>query len=241
MGSAVIAQGSQCVGLSAAATRVVANSSGRRELRTQFYGMRAGAFATAGRVRSIATATTRVLLPIRARVISETVEEKDLPVTTDSLKFNFDTYMDTKAKAVEVALDKAVPMQYPEKIHEAMRYSLLAGGKRVRPTLCIAACELVGGSEETAMPVACALEMVHTMSLIHDDLPCMDNDDLRRGKPTNHKVIALNPTSRAFQLACRLMQNRAFLEVKQCCTGHSHSRFLEWDNVSMAFHEQKPR
>ncbi|KAF7828815.1 geranylgeranyl pyrophosphate synthase, chloroplastic-like [Senna tora] len=70
-----------------------------------------------------------------------------------------------------------------------MRYSLLAGGKRVRPILCIAACELVGGREETAMPAACAVEMIHTMSLIHDDLPCMDNDDLRRGKPTNHKVF----------------------------------------------------
>ncbi|TKY70485.1 Geranylgeranyl pyrophosphate synthase [Spatholobus suberectus] len=64
-----------------------------------------------------------------------------------------------------------------------------AGGKRVRPVLCIAACELVGGSEATAIPAACAVEMIHTMSLIHDDLPCMDNDDLRRGKPTNHKVF----------------------------------------------------
>ncbi|CAN0911979.1 Geranylgeranyl pyrophosphate synthase, chloroplastic [Linum grandiflorum] len=69
-----------------------------------------------------------------------------------------------------------------------MRYSLLAGGKRVRPVLCLAACELVGGTEPMAMPAACAVEMIHTMSLIHDDLPCMDNDDLRRGKPTNHIV-----------------------------------------------------
>ena len=69
-----------------------------------------------------------------------------------------------------------------------MRYSLLAGGKRVRPALCLAACELVGGDIAAAMPSACALEMIHTMSLIHDDLPSMDNDDFRRGKPTNHKV-----------------------------------------------------
>ncbi|KAI3679404.1 hypothetical protein L2E82_51313 [Cichorium intybus] len=69
-----------------------------------------------------------------------------------------------------------------------MRYSLLAGGKRVRPILCIAACELVGGDDSTSMPAACVVEMIHTMSLIHDDLPCMDNDDFRRGKPTNHKV-----------------------------------------------------
>lgn len=70
----------------------------------------------------------------------------------------------------------------------ALRYSLLAGGKRVRPALCLAACQLVGGSIEQAMPTACAVEMVHTMSLIHDDLPAMDNDDFRRGRPTNHKV-----------------------------------------------------
>ncbi|PPR91523.1 hypothetical protein GOBAR_AA29159 [Gossypium barbadense] len=70
-----------------------------------------------------------------------------------------------------------------------MRYSLLAGGKRVRPILCIASCELVGGDESLAMPIACAIEMIHTASLIHDDFPCMDNDDLRRGKPTNHKVF----------------------------------------------------
>lgn len=68
------------------------------------------------------------------------------------------------------------------------RYSLLAGGKRIRPALCLAACELVGGTIEQAMPTACAMEMIHTMSLIHDDLPSMDNDDFRRGKPTNHKV-----------------------------------------------------
>ena len=69
-----------------------------------------------------------------------------------------------------------------------MRYSLLAGGKRLRPILCLAACELAGSDPEKAIPTAVALEMIHTMSLIHDDLPSMDNDDLRRGRPTNHKV-----------------------------------------------------
>ena len=69
-----------------------------------------------------------------------------------------------------------------------MRYSLLAGGKRLRPVLALAACEAVGGSLEAAMGFACAIEMIHTYSLIHDDLPCMDDDDLRRGRPTNHKV-----------------------------------------------------
>ena len=67
-----------------------------------------------------------------------------------------------------------------------MKYSLMAGGKRIRPILCIAACEMFGGREEVAMPTAVAIEMIHTMSLIHDDLPAMDNDDMRRGKPTNH-------------------------------------------------------
>ena len=62
----------------------------------------------------------------------------------------------------------------------------MAGGKRIRPVLCLAACEMLGGTEEMAMPTAVALEMIHTMSLIHDDLPSMDNDDMRRGKPTNH-------------------------------------------------------
>lgn len=104
-------------------------------------------------------------------------------------EFQFREFLSAKAKRVDQALDEAVPLQHPVKIHDAMRYSLLAGGKRVRPILCIAACELVGGDESMAMPVACALEMIHTMSLIHDDLPCMDNDDLRRGKPTSHKVF----------------------------------------------------
>lgn len=76
-----------------------------------------------------------------------------------------------------------------QKLLDAMRYSLEAGGKRVRPMLTVAFCDLCGGSVDTALPFACAVEMVHTYSLIHDDLPCMDNDDLRRGKPSNHKVF----------------------------------------------------
>ena len=77
----------------------------------------------------------------------------------------------------------------PERLLEAMRYSLEAGGKRLRPVMLLAACDMAGGDVNTAMPFACALEMIHTYSLIHDDLPAMDNDDLRRGKPTNHKVF----------------------------------------------------
>jgi geranylgeranyl diphosphate synthase type II len=76
-----------------------------------------------------------------------------------------------------------------KRIWDAMNYSLLAGGKRLRPVLALAVCEMLGGDEKLLMPFACAIELIHTYSLIHDDLPCMDNDDLRRGKPTNHKVF----------------------------------------------------
>ncbi|CAA0382426.1 Isoprenoid synthase domain superfamily [Arabidopsis suecica] len=103
--------------------------------------------------------------------------------------FDFKLYMIRKAESVNAALDVSVPLREPLTVQEAVRYSLLAGGKRVRPLLCIAVCELVGGDEATAMSAACAVEMIHTSSLIHDDLPCMDNADLRRGKPTNHKVF----------------------------------------------------
>merc|ERR1719359_1362587 len=109
------------------------------------------------------------------------------PATAAST-FEFNAYVKEKAGLVQKALDASVPMQYPETIHESMRYSLLAGGKRIRPMLCLATCELVGGDPASAMPTAVGLEMIHTMSLIHDDLPAMDNDDFRRGVPTNHKV-----------------------------------------------------
>lgn len=79
--------------------------------------------------------------------------------------------------------------EFPQaKLGEAMRYSLMAGGKRIRPMLVLEFCRISGGDVEKALPVACAIEMLHTYSLIHDDLPCMDNDDLRRGRPTNHVV-----------------------------------------------------
>ena len=102
--------------------------------------------------------------------------------------FDLKSYLKQQKVTVEKALDTSIAIARPEKIYEAMRYSLLAGGKRLRPILCLATCELMGGTEAMAMPTACALEMIHTMSLIHDDLPAMDNDDFRRGKPTNHKV-----------------------------------------------------
>jgi len=106
----------------------------------------------------------------------------------ESPAFDLLTYLKKRQAEVDAALDRSLPLAYPEKIYEAMRYSLLAGGKRLRPIICLATCELAGGTMEMALPTACALEMIHTMSLIHDDLPAMDNDDYRRGKLTNHKV-----------------------------------------------------
>lgn len=92
-------------------------------------------------------------------------------------------------KQIDENLDKFLEEKYPQEIFKSMRYSVLAGGKRLRPVLCLEACRVFGGNQEDAMPTACAIEMLHAQSLIHDDLPCMDNDDFRRGKPTNHKVF----------------------------------------------------
>jgi geranylgeranyl diphosphate synthase, type II len=98
--------------------------------------------------------------------------------------------IEERRRLVDTALDRALPSEtaWPETIHRAVRYSLFAGGKRIRPVLVLASAEAVGGAIEDALPLACAVEMIHTYSLVHDDLPAMDNDDLRRGRPTNHKV-----------------------------------------------------
>jgi geranylgeranyl diphosphate synthase type II len=97
----------------------------------------------------------------------------------------------SRQKLVDQALDHFLPKstRKPTTIHKAMRYSLFAGGKRLRPILCLAAAEACHGNIEDAMPAACAVECIHTYSLIHDDLPCMDDDDMRRGRPTSHKVF----------------------------------------------------
>ncbi len=97
---------------------------------------------------------------------------------------------------IEAALEKYLPPADPcalgSTVNEAMRYSLLSGGKRIRPVLTLAFCELCEGNISTALPFACGVEMIHAYSLIHDDMPCMDDDDMRRGKPTNHKVYGEN-------------------------------------------------
>lgn len=110
---------------------------------------------------------------------------------TSSRPFDFDAYCASRRQAVEDALATHLPSedQPPTVLHKAMRYSVLAGGKRLRPLLCLAACEACGAPYQPALLPAIALEVLHTYTLIHDDLPCMDNDDLRRGRPTNHKVF----------------------------------------------------
>ena len=100
-------------------------------------------------------------------------------------------YLKERCTLVDEALDRFLPKadELPFSLHKSMRYSVFAGGKRIRPILMLAACEAVGGDIFLAMPAACAMEMIHTYSLIHDDLPAMDDDDFRRGNPTNHKVF----------------------------------------------------
>jgi len=104
---------------------------------------------------------------------------------------NLKPYLITRQKLIDRALDRYLPKANtkPATLHRAMRYSLFAGGKRLRPILCLAAAEACHGNIRDALPVACALECIHTYSLVHDDLPSMDNDDFRRGRPTCHKVF----------------------------------------------------
>ncbi len=105
--------------------------------------------------------------------------------------FDLPKFLATRAAAVDRALDRFLPAATakPATIHRAMRYSLFAGGKRIRPALCLAAAAAVGGDEAQALPLACAVECIHTYSLVHDDLPAMDDDDYRRGKLTSHRVF----------------------------------------------------
>ncbi|XP_051144943.1 heterodimeric geranylgeranyl pyrophosphate synthase small subunit, chloroplastic [Andrographis paniculata] len=113
--------------------------------------------------------------------------------STVSPKFDLKTYWTSLIKEIDDKLDQAIPVKYPEQIYEAMRYSVLAdGAKRAPPVMCVAACELFGVSRAAAFPTACALEMVHAASLIHDDLPYMDDDASRRGQPSNHTVFGVD-------------------------------------------------
>jgi geranylgeranyl diphosphate synthase type II len=137
-----------------------------------------------------------------------------------SHSFDLKRYLETRTEAVNRALDRFLPSEttQPATIHKAMRYSLFAGGKRMRPALCLAAAEACGGRAEAAMPLACAVECIHTYSLIHDDLPAMDNDDYRRGKLTNHKVFGEGIAilagdallTQAFEIAAEFAETRRY-------------------------------
>jgi len=104
---------------------------------------------------------------------------------------NIDHYLKEKKNIIDSCLLKLLPRpeEHPQSIHQAMHYTLFAGGKRIRPILTLACAESLGYDREKVLPCACALELIHTYSLIHDDLPAMDNDDLRRGMPSSHKVF----------------------------------------------------
>jgi geranylgeranyl diphosphate synthase type II len=140
--------------------------------------------------------------------------------------FDLEQFLATRTVAVNRALDQYLPpaTARPATIHQAMRYSLFAGGKRMRPALCLAAAAACGGRETEAMPLACAVECIHTYSLVHDDLPAMDNDDYRRGKLTNHKVFGEGVAV----LAGDALLTQAF-EVAAKCKGwprYSHQRLI---------------
>jgi len=146
--------------------------------------------------------------------------------STNKQRFHLQAFLATRTAAVNRALDSFLPKANvkPRTIHEAMRYSLFAGGKRMRPALCLAAACACSGKEAEAMPLACAVECIHTYSLIHDDLPAMDNDDFRRGKPTNHKVFG----EAIAVLAGDALLTQAF-EIAAQCQGwprYSHQRII---------------
>jgi len=103
-------------------------------------------------------------------------------------EFDYHSSVSENIKLINFSLDKYLEIRYPQLIWEAMRYSVLSGGKRLRPLMVLESTRICGGKQENTLPTACALELLHVHSLIHDDLPCMDNDDYRRGKLTNHKV-----------------------------------------------------
>lgn len=97
--------------------------------------------------------------------------------------------MNDYIELINKKLDEYIQIEYPQNLFKSMKYTVLLSGKRLRPVMCLETCKLLGGNIEDALPTACAIEMYHSMTLIHDDLPCMDNDDFRRGKPSNHKVF----------------------------------------------------
>src|SRR5262249_41250724 len=154
-----------------------------------------------------------------------------------SCAMNLKLYLKSRQKMIDRALDRYLPKENvrPATIHKAMRYSLFAGGKRLRPILCLAAAEACGGNIDKALPLACAMECIHTYSLVHDDLPSMDNDDFRRGRPTCHKVFG----DGIAVLAGDALLTIAFEIVSHAKPPHRYQPFTILREVAVAAGSQK--
>ena len=149
-----------------------------------------------------------------------------MPVSHND-SFELKPYTRLRAKQIDKALDSLTPSARtkPKTIHKSMRHSLFAGGKRIRPILTLAAAEACNGQIDKAMPLACAVECIHTYSLIHDDLPALDNDDFRRGKPTNHKIYGEGVAilagdallTQAFEIACKAKPTSRYSTADMIC------------------------
>jgi geranylgeranyl diphosphate synthase type II len=142
-------------------------------------------------------------------------------------------YLQQRREQVDRALEENLPTarQWPERLNEAVRYSIFAGGKRLRPILALAAAEALKAPLEPILPVACALEMIHTYSLIHDDLPAMDDDDLRRGRPTNHKVYG---EALAILAGDSLLTTAFYTIVRQSLNGGSEATLRVLQRIAEA-------
>lgn len=173
----------------------------------------------------------------------------------ESSRWQLQPYLKERMQQVDSALDRYLPEgeTLPAILHDAMRYSVFAGGKRIRPILMLAACEAVGGEVKNVLPAACAIEMIHSYSLIHDDLPAMDDDDFRRGNPTNHKVYgeatAILAGDGLLTEAFILLSNRSvwwdipaatYLEVIHILAKSSGSRGMVGGQVVDMEMEEKP-
>jgi len=164
--------------------------------------------------------------------------------------FDIETYLKEKRELIDSYLESCfnVPSE-PRVLHEAMKYSLLAGGKRIRPILALASYEACGGKANDIIPYAAALELIHTYSLIHDDLPAMDNDDLRRGKPTSHKVfgeaIAILAgdalLTEAFSMLSNTKMHNATIKIQNCSNSFPlnthHSSHITYHSILRVIHE----
>jgi len=136
---------------------------------------------------------------------------------------DFDKILQEYIRTLDQNLERYLQISYPPDLGAAMKYSVFPGGKRVRPVILLSVCQMFGGVQTNALPFACALEMIHTYSMIHDDLPAMDDDTLRRGRPTNHVVFG----EAMAILAGDALLNRAFEVMSAHCAEHSQPHNLQ--------------